>query len=49
MSEVQSRLLDAVFPLQTEHELVIGATDTFWIEHRGLAPSTKWFIRHVAK
>ncbi len=49
VSTIQDRLADGTFPIQTEHEVIIGATDVFWVEHRGLAPDTKWFVRRAPK
>ena len=49
LSTVQNTLINAIFPIQNEYELVIGSSDVFWIEHRGNAPSTKWFVRRAPK
>ena len=49
VSTVENPLLRAVFPVQNEYELVIGSGDVFWVEHRGLAPDTKWFVRRAPK
>jgi hypothetical protein len=49
LGPLANRLVDAFFPVQTEYELVIGASEVFWIEKRGLGQATKWFVRHAAK
>ena len=49
LSTVENKLVNAVFPVQTEYELVIGASDVFWIERRGTAPATKFFVRRAPK
>ena len=48
LSTLQNRLVDASFPVQTEYEVTVGATDVYWIEKRGLA-TPAWFVRHAPK
>lgn len=50
LSTLQNRLVDASFPVQTEYEVTVGATDVYWIEKRqsGGAPAA-WFVRHAPK
>lgn len=49
LGRIQNRLLRTFFPIQTEYEVIVGATDVFWIEVSGTDSDPKWMIRHATK